>query len=540
MARMTTPPDPQALLRSKSYLRLLFLAAVIGVPISAAAYGFLALVSYLQRELFTHLPDGLGFHGAPPWWPLPMLVIAGLLVAPVIQYLPGRGGHSPADGFKPHGAPTAAELPGVLLAALGTLIFGVVLGPEAPLIALGSGLAVLAVRFARRDTPEQAVAVVGSAGSFAAISTLFGSPLPGAFLLMEASGLGGAMLGVVLVPGLLAAGVGALIFVGMDAWTGLGTFSLSIPGLPHFGRPDIAEFGWALVIGIAAALIGTAIHRLAVAARPHVERRLLIALPVVGAIVAGLAIAYAEGTGKGSSDVLFSGQSQLNPLVAHAASYSVGALVLLIACKGLAYGVSLSGFRGGPTFPGIYIGAVGGIAMSHLPGLPMVAGLAMGIGAMSVVMLGLPLTSVLLATLLVLSDGLAVMPLVIVAVVVAYVVAARLRPSETSATQAPTAAAAAAAVPPQVPGPAPAAESLKRDSRSSGLSRLRYRACVISNRLQRVAPRCATRPRRRRWPTSSVPSAAARARSAARPSDLSAPGRPSAARFPPPPGRRAP
>jgi H+/Cl- antiporter ClcA len=478
MTRMTTPPDPQALLRSKNYLRLLFLAALLGVPISAGAYGFLALVNYLQRELFTHLPDGLGFHGEPPWWPLPMLIIAGLLVAPMIRYLPGKGGHSPADGFKPHGAPTTAELPGVLLAALATLVFGVVLGPEAPLIALGGGLAVLAVRLARRGTPAQALAVVGSAGSFAAISTLFGSPLPGAFLLMEASGLGGAMLGVVLVPGLLAAGVGALIFVGMNAWTGLGTFSLSIPGLPHFTRPDFAEFGWALVIGIAAAIIGTAIHRLAITVRPHVERRMLIALPVVGAIVAGLAIAYAEGTGKSSSDVLFSGQSGLNPLVGHAASYSVGALVLLLVCKGLAYGMSMSGFRGGPTFPAIYIGAAGGIAMSHLPGLPLEAGVAMGIAAMTVVMLGLPLTAVMLAVLLVIPDGVALTPLIIVAVVVAYVVSARLRPAEPAqkpaTDEAPAGATAAAAatssaVPP-VPAPAPATpgESLQRERDAPG------------------------------------------------------------------------
>jgi hypothetical protein len=45
----------------------------------------------------------------------------------------------------------------------------------------------------------------------------------------------------------------------------------------------------------------------------------------------------------------------------------------------------------------------------------------MGIGAMCVVILGFPLVSVLLATLLLQSDGLQVMPLVIVAVVVAYV-----------------------------------------------------------------------------------------------------------------------
>jgi H+/Cl- antiporter ClcA len=399
------------------------------VPISAAAYGFLQLVAYLQREIFTHLPNGLGFHGAPPWWPLPLLTVAGLLVAPVIRFLPGKGGHSPADGFKPGGTPATADLPGVLLAALATLSFGVVLGPEAPLIALGGGLSVLAVRLAKRDLPAQATAVVAAAGSFAAISTLLGSPIAGAFLLMEASGLGGPMLGVVLLPGLLASGVGALIFVGLDALTGLGTFSLSVPGLPHFARPDIAEFGWALVVGIAAAIVGTAIRRLALLIRPHVERRMLLLMPVLGLVIAGLAIAYHEGTGKSYSDVLFSGQTALGPLITNAASYSVGALVLLFACKGLAYGASLSSFRGGPVFPSLFLGAAGGIALSHLPGLPLVPGVAMGIGAMSAVMLQLPLTSVLLATLLLFSDQLAVMPLVIVAVVVAYVLSARLAPA---------------------------------------------------------------------------------------------------------------
>jgi H+/Cl- antiporter ClcA len=459
---MTTPPDPQTLLRSKNYLRLLILAAVLGVPISAAAYGFLELVDYLQGQVFTHLPNGLGFHGAPPWWPLPMLVVAGLLVGPVIRYWPGKGGHSPADGFKSHPPPGRAELPGVLLAALATLVFGVVLGPEAPLIALGGGLAVLAVSLARRDLPAQATAVVAAAGSFAAISTLLGSPILGAFLLMETAGLGGPILGVVLVPGLLAAGIGALIFIGLDAWTGFGTFSLSIPNLPHFARPDIAEFGWAIVIGIAAAVVGTAIRRLALLLKPRVEQRILLAAPAIGVVVAGLAIAYAEGTGKSNSDVLFSGQNGLSPLVAHAASYSVGALVLLLACKGIGYGISMSGFRGGPVFPSLYLGAAGGIALSHLPGLPMVPALGMGIGAMACVMLQLPLTSVLLATLLLLSDAVAVTPLVIVAVVVAFVISARLAPKPAAAAPAPAAGAVPAQAAPGQDAPASQASEAQR------------------------------------------------------------------------------
>ena len=103
----------------------------------------------------------------------------------------------------------------------------------------------------------------------------------------------------------------------------------------------------------------------------------------------------------------------------------------------------------------------GGMALSHLPGLPLVAGVAMGIGAMCAVMLRLPLTSVLLATLLLSSDGLAVMPVAIVAVVVAYVTSARLTPAPAPAREVPAGGAPAAAgrpAPPARPVPGPAGE----------------------------------------------------------------------------------
>ena len=117
--------------------------------------------------------------------------------------------------------PAPAELPGILLAALAGLGLGVVVGPEAPLIALGAGLGVCAVRLSRRDVPARAQAMVAASGSFAAISALLGSPILGAFLLMESAGLGGATLGMVLLPGLLASGIGFLVFVGLDSLTGL-------------------------------------------------------------------------------------------------------------------------------------------------------------------------------------------------------------------------------------------------------------------------------------------------------------------------------
>lgn len=455
----TTPPDPEALLRSRNYLRLLLLAAIIGAPISAVAYGFLALVGKLQQWVFTDLPSGLGFHGAPLWWPLLPLALAGLLVALTLQHLPGTGGHSPADGLQAGGPPPGlTDLPGVVLAALATLSLGAVLGPEAPLIALGGGLGACAIRLARKDSPPQVITMVAAAGSFTAISTLFGSPLLGAFLLMEAAGISGATLELVLVPGLLASGIGSLIFIGLDNWTGLGTFSLSIPGLPHTGALTGADFGWALVIGIAAALVGTGIKRLALVLRPHVEYKVL-ATVVAGLAVAGLAIGYAAGTGKQATDVLFSGQDALGPLIVHASGYTLGAVLLLLVCKGFAYAVSMSGFRGGPVFPAMFVGAAGGIALSHLPGLELIPATAMGIGAMCAVLLRLPMTSVLLATVLLTSDGLAVMPVVIVAVVVAYIAAAWLAPASKPSPSSPSpsvSAQPAPAGPPAAAGSVPA------------------------------------------------------------------------------------
>ena len=150
--------------------------------------------------------------------------------------------------------------------------------------------------------------------------------------------------------------------------------------------------------------------------------------PLAGVGIGVLVLIFVEATDKPSAYVLFSGQDQLPGLIEGAATWSVGALLLLVVCKGLAYSLALSGFRGGPVFPGMFIGAVGGIALSHLPGLSMIAGAAMGIGAMTVAMLGLPLVSLLLVVLFLQADSVQLTPLVIVAIVVSYIVSARLNP----------------------------------------------------------------------------------------------------------------
>ena len=311
------------------------------------------------------------------------------------------------------------------------------LGPEAPLIAIGGGLGALTVRLAKKDASPTALMIMASAGSFAAISTLLGSPVLGAFLIMEIAGIGGMRLSLVMLPGLLASGIGALVFVGLGNWTGLRSFSLALTSVPPAAPPTLASLAWALVIGAAGALLGWLIRSLALWLRliVHVSRVLVTA--AFGLLIGLIAMAYQLGTGRSFTQVLFSGQDALPELVEHAADYSLGVLILLILCKALAYGLSLSAFRGGPVFPSMFIGAAVGVTASGLPGMDLAAGIATGIGAMSAAMLRLPLTSTLLAVLLMGTDGVAVTPQVVVAVAVAFVVTYLLPEPGPKAPEAP-------------------------------------------------------------------------------------------------------
>jgi H+/Cl- antiporter ClcA len=428
-------PDPVAIIRSRPYLVALALAAVLGVPVSAVAYGFLALVGAIQEFLFIDLPTDVFTGSTPAWWPVPWLALCGLLTGATIRHLPGNGGHSPAFGFTTGGGPPVGrELPAVFLAAFATLSLGAVLGPEAPLIAIGGGLGALTVHLLKRDAPPMALTVMASAGSFAAISTLLGSPVLGAFLIMEAAGIGGLTLSLMALPGLLASGVGALVFVGLDAWTGLGSFSLALTSVPPSVAPTVATMAWAVAMGVAGALLGWVIRWIGLSLRPLVHVNRVLVTAGLGLLIGLTAMAYQLVSGNSFTEVLFSGQDALPALVDNAADYSLGVLLLLAVCKTLAYGMSLSAFRGGPVFPAMFIGAVLGIAASGLPGMALAPAIAMGIGAMCAAMLRLPMTSTLLATLLLGTDGVSVTPQVIVAVVVAFVLTHAL-PSTTDVGQ---------------------------------------------------------------------------------------------------------
>jgi H+/Cl- antiporter ClcA len=426
MVKPTDPSPAPAGPQPKALLFLLALAASVGVGVSLAAWGFLELIHQIQVGLFTDLPEGLGYdNGAPSWLYVVVLGIAGLLVALAILRLPGDGGHVPAEGLKIGGAPVQPlELPGIVLAAFATIGGGLVLGPEAPLIALGAGLGIFAIRSLRSDTPVEAQAVMAAAGSIAAMSLLFGSPIIAAVLLLEALGLDREKLPLILLPGLLAAGIGSLVSIGMGSLTGLSTsaYALGSLTLPTLSQPALADFAWTFPLAIGVAVLVFAVMRVGLLTHGFARRRPLLVLPAVGVVVALLAIAFHEISGKEIEEVLFSGQDALPGLVTSADTWSISALLLLLAFKGIAWGISLGSFRGGPTFPALFIGAAAGVLASHLPGFDLTGAVGVGMGAGAVSVLRLPLSCVVLASLLVSKSGEGASPLIIVGVVVAYLV----------------------------------------------------------------------------------------------------------------------
>lgn len=447
-----SPEQLAATIRSRRFVVLLLVAAIAGVVVSLAAWCFLELVNQIQRGVYVHLPSDLGYHHGPPlWWSLPALVLAGLIVAYAIERMPGEGGHVPAYGLSTSGGATLpAALPGVVLAGLATIGLGVVLGPEAPLIAVGSGLGLLTIRLARRDAPPEVVTVLAAAGTFAAASFLFQSPLIAAVLMIEVIGLGGPRLTLVLLPGLLAAGIGALVSLGMGSWTGLSTSAYAlgpVEGLAHFARPDIAEFGWTLALALAVALgcvLMVGIGRRTVGV---VAARRLVMLPALGAIIGALAIAFQQITGKPFQEVLFSGQASIPGLTDKAATWSLGALALLLLFKGVAYALSLGSFRGGPTFPALFLGAVAGLMAGQLPGFAITPAVAVGMAAAVAAVLRLPLSAIVVATLLTTGSGAGSTPLVIVGTVAAYMVSVVLLPPPPTTAPAQPATEAVAPAP---------------------------------------------------------------------------------------------
>ncbi len=421
--------------KSTELLRALGVASAVAIPISLVALAFLALVEQLTNWLWSDLPTAAGFAADSWWWVLLIPTIGGVLAGLAIRHLPGGGGHDPINGFS--AKPVAPDaIPGVVLAALASLAFGAVIGPEAPLVALGSALGMWGAQLFRQS--GNVAALAASAGLFASISALFGNPLLAALLVLEVVGATAlaAPLTVVVLPGLLAAGLGYVVFTGVGDWAGIAPTSLTIDGLSAYPTLRLADVLWAVVIGVAMAVVGFAVRGIAARTHALAAPRPAVAGPIGGLAIGGLALAFGI-SGESPLNVLFSGQSDISTIVGQGPAWGAGIVALLILTKAAGYGVSLgSGFRGGPVFPALFLGAAVGIFFSLVvPGLELTPAVVAGMAAGSAAMLKLPVSSVMLAVVVAGSAGLQATTLAIVGSVVSVVITLAGSSRQTKKTQ---------------------------------------------------------------------------------------------------------
>ena len=216
-------------------------------------------------------------------------------------------------------------------------------------------------------------------------------------LVIEATGLGGATLPLVLLPGLVAAGVGSLVFIGLGSFSGFSTAAWSLRPfpLPPFGGPAGVTSP-----GLSLRRCDGRVPSSLSWRPPLVEATFSITRSAHdrgGLAVGGLAIAFAESTHKSPDAVLFSGQEVLR----FAIRASDDDLALDARAAASVQGVGLvdlvGSFCGGPTFRDLPRRGRGtdGAAPARLC---RVAGDRALVGAACVSVLPLPLASVMIAS----------------------------------------------------------------------------------------------------------------------------------------------
>ena len=398
-----TAAEPQASSAPQPDVRQIAALSVFGIVVGLlaglAASAFIKAEDELITLLWTDLPEALGYDSTPAWMVVAILVTGALIVYAALQ-LPGNGGHHPLQGLAINIGPR--EIVSVVLAALGTLSFGAVLGPEAPLMAIGSACGALAFR----DPTKPARTVMMLAGSMAAIGAIFGNPLITAILLLEIAVVAGPRMAnpAVLLTSLASLAAGYSLQVGIAGWSGLGQAELSIPGLPAY--PDLSAIDLVvavpLAVVVAAVVMGTRLLGLRV--ETLARRRPLLTIVAAAVVVALTAIAVAEITGGDLDLILFSGQDAMGQ---YFAITSLGTAAIVLVGKFIAYAVSLgSGFRGGPIFPAVAIGGIlATMASLLIDGTSVSALTAAAVAAAVAAALRLPFVATLLAVLITSSAG---------------------------------------------------------------------------------------------------------------------------------------
>ena len=197
---------------------------------------------------------------------------------------------------------------------------------------------------------------------------MLGSPVVGAFLIMEVAGIGGMTLSLLTLPGLLASGSGRWP---SSVWI---TGPVSAPFACAAGAPEVADVGHPRVgVGLgggrrSSRVVDPLPCTLAPSDRPPepsvgYARVRSAHRPYSHGVPADLRTQFHPGavlwTGRTSRarrvypDGLVISLAAMTKII-DATDYSLAVMIFLILCKSIVYGLSLSAFRGGPVFRNVH------------------------------------------------------------------------------------------------------------------------------------------------------------------------------------------
>ena len=362
--------DDKEIIGQSDYIKLLILVAVTAVPVALLTLIFLALYTKGGQFVRETLPAAL--HISQPLCTILVATLGGLLVGLGMRYLGVRHGESLTKEMEAGRVPYKG-VPAYVLTALIGLTSGASLGPEGPLGHMGAAAASWVAE--RLKLPKEKARILTLSGISSAFGGYLVSPFGGAFMSMEFT----SSLSYPIYANLMAAIVAALF----DTLVMLGFTGVVPRGLLDF--PEYSGFQWlhilyAVIFGLVG-LVWAFLFKIVIGSVTRLLtplNRFRVLKPVVGGLIFGLIGAWLPLT-------LFSGEEELNTILAEGAQIGVAMLLLLAVAKLFTLSVCMSsGFPGGFVFPLFFsAGSLGYAIYLLFPFIPLdvaMIGIMSGIG----------------------------------------------------------------------------------------------------------------------------------------------------------------
>jgi H+/Cl- antiporter ClcA len=423
----------QERIEPKPYLKVLLLAALLGLVSAVLTFIFLVIVYAGQTLVWEQAALAVGV--SVPVFTLVICTLGGLLVGVLVKVFGDHSGifAEMMQEFGMTGRFNYRHAPGIVITALVSLIAGGSLGPEAPLADACGSLGTLTAEKLNLD--ERGTRSLGFAGLSGMLAAFLTSPFGGALLGLE-SARAGIDYAWTLFPSLVSSAVATIVFVVLS-----GSYFGSLYVFPAY-VPRITDLLLAVPLGLVGALAGGLFIILLKQLRKIMQplKSHLILRGLIGGLGLGIAGALLPLT-------LFSGESETAELIQHSAEIGVLMLIVLALVKLLITSLCLAtGWKGGYIFPTMFAGTALGLAVNLIfPGIPLAVAVAATMGGAMVATMKAPIYSALFVAVLVQRET---APVIAIAVIVGALATARL-----SLVSAPPKPAEAAAAPQPQPSP---------------------------------------------------------------------------------------